>query len=806
MWRDIRHAALALKRSPIFTLSATLALGLAIGANATIFGLVDGLWFRPPGVRAPGDFVRVFSTTAESSRGTWSYPEYLALRDSVPGFAGTIARGRRGVSMAAADGRSELLLVNVVTTNFFSVLGVKAAYGRLFAPGDEPLLDAQPGVILGHAFWRRRFGGDPSIVGRTIAIGRGTPIGVVVLAVLPETFRDLDAAADRDLWLPEATWVRLTNRGEFEDRAARWFDVLARRRPGVTTNVLSAQVGGVAASLAAAHAATNAGRGAFVMSDLAYRLDAGGANALALVGLVLLVVVITCVNLANLLFARAAAQARELAMRVALGASRWRMLRYTATESALVGAAGALAGITIALWLIRLLPAILVQPPGFRSLLLFQADARVFGFTLAVSVVTTLLFGTAPGWIVARTDVAAVVKGETQLGATARADRVFRSAMVIAQIAVSLVLLCSAGLLARSFLETRRANLGITRSPVLTAWVTARNIRAPSAREAVARLEALPGVTRVAVAIRAPLSLSGGGLAQRVWVPGLVTDSGAPPEVKYTAVSANYFETIGTRIVRGRAIADEDERGEPVVVVNERFADRYFPGSDALGRSVRLGRAEGVPHRIVGIAENAVINEIGEAPEPYLYLPFWRGTYGEVTYLVATAVDASELAGPVRETLKRTDPSLTPDRVIALAQYVEYSAGTYQATAALAVALAVLGLLLTSLGVYGVIAYRTSRRTREIGIRLALGAERPGVVRLLFSEGARLGLVGIGIGLALMLAVSRLLTSLLFGVRPWDALSFGAAVGVLAVTVSLAILIPAWRATRVMPSVALRDI
>src|SRR5262245_8126341 len=485
MMRDFKHALHALKRSPVFTLSAILALGLAIGANATIFGLVDGLWFRPPGVRAPLGLVRVFSTTPAVTKGGWSYPEYAALRDSVRGFEGTVARGRRGVTMAADDGRPELLLVNVVTLNFFSVLGVDADRGRLFGPDDEAALEAQPGIVLGHAFWQRRFGSDPTIVGRTITIGRGTPTPVVVLGVLPAAFRDLDAAADRDLWIPTPTWVRLSNRRELEERGGRWFDVLARRRAGTSVSGLTAEAAAVAASLAREFPATNAGRAARVISDLDYRLEAGGVSALALFGLVLLVVLITCVNLANLLFARAAARGRELAMRVALGASRGRMLRHTVTESALLGAAGALVGITIALWLIRLLPAILVQPPGFPSLLRFQADRRVFVFTLAVTGLTTLLFGAVPGWIAARADVAGLIKGEARLARSHRLDRMIRGAMVIAQIAVSLVLLCAATLLARSFVETRRASLGISRSPVLTAWVTARNSRAPSAKAAV---------------------------------------------------------------------------------------------------------------------------------------------------------------------------------------------------------------------------------------------------------------------------------------------------------------------------------
>ncbi len=613
MWRDIRYAVQGLARTPVFTLSATLALGLAIGANATIFGLIDALWLRPPGIAEPGRLVRVFSTTPADDDGYWSYPEYLALREESTSFAGVVAKGPRGATLAAADGTPELLLVNVVSMNFFSALGITPSAGRLFAPGDEASLESQPGVVLGHAFWRRRFGADPSIVGRTIALMRGGPIAVTVLGVLPETFRDLDAAGDRDLWLPPPTWTRLTNRSEFETRDERWFQVAAVRRDGVRVAAAAADASHVAANLAGAFPESNAGRGARVVADLRYRLDNGGTNAAALLGLVLLVVIITCVNVANLLLARGAARTREIAVRVALGAGRFRLMRQLMTESVLLGALGAVAGFTIALWTIRLMPALLGAPPGLHSLTVFQIDGRVLLFTVIVTIVTTCLFGIMPSWLTVRADVATLIKGSTP-SADPRAERRFRQALVTSQIAISVVMLCGAAVMVRSFAETRRADVGVTRKPLLSAWITLETFTPATIREGLERIRRTPGVVHAAIAIRAPLSRSGGGMARPVYFPDSPPSPGEGlPRIKFNAVSAGYFETIGTRLIAGRVFTDADERpGEPVVIVSQQFERKFFPAG-ALGRRIRPGGERRPDHRIVGVVQDSLIERARRA-------------------------------------------------------------------------------------------------------------------------------------------------------------------------------------------------
>lgn len=800
MLRDLRLAARSLWRSPTFTLTATLALGLAIGANAAIFSLVDGLWFRPPGVRDPGSLVRIMSTTAETREGLWSFDEYESLRDATSSLSGVAAIGRRGALVPSPAGRPELALANVVSLDFFPMLGVEAAHGRLFGPGDAFALEGEPGVVLGHEYWRRRFGGTPSVVGTTLRLGGDVP--VTVIGVLPDSFRELDAAIDRDLWMPPQTWAAVTGGQDLRGRANRWFELVGRVAPGASAEAVRDETVAHAASLAREFPETNRDRSARVVTDRAWRLEAGGTNALALLGLVLLVVVITCVNVANLLMARTAGRRHELSMRVALGASRRALFRQLMVETVLIGAAGAAAGLLAAMWLIRLLPSLLVGPPGFRSFTIFEVDGRVLAFTLAVSLVTTVLFGLAPALTAARSDVAGLIKGS--VAARRRRASRFGGPVVVTQVAVSLVLLSAAGVLSRSFLATERADLGFDRAPMLTAWSQV-SVPVDVVREAARQLEAMPGVRDLAVAIRAPLSLSGGGQSRAVAVPE--SPVGGEPEVKMGAVSANYFDVMGVDLPAGRTFGVEEQAagGPPAVIINTTFADRFFAGRDPIGARVLVGGAAGEPHTVVGVAEDAVINQIGEAPEPYFYLPFWRSEQGEVTFLLRTDDAPEDVAPAVRRGLMDVDSSLEPRRLLTMAQYLEYSSRDYRATAALAVALGLVGLLLTALGVYGVIAHRTTRRVREIGIRVALGAPRGQVLGMVLREGARLGLLGLAIGVPAALVATRFIRSLLFGISPWDLYGLAGAIVVLALTIAAATFIPAWRASRVDPAVALRD-
>jgi predicted permease len=807
MWRDLIYAVRGLRRDPGFTLAVTLSLGLAIGANASIFGIVDGLWLRPPGVQRPGELVRVFSTSDSTRDGLWSYPEYEQLRDHTRSFTGMAIRGRRGTLLQLPDGSSELELVNIVSLNFFSVLGVSAHLGRVFGPDDAAALERAPAVVLGYAFWQRRFGSDPSIVGRTIAIGRATPIAATVIGILPQEFRELEASVDRDMWLPPQTWLLLNARAEFENRDFRWFDVVARRRPGVTVDQAAAEVSAVAHSFARDYPASNEGRNARVVSELAYRLEIGGVNALALLGLVLLVVLITCVNVANLQLSRATTRIKELGVRTALGASRARLVRQLMTENMLLGAGGATAGLLTAAWVIQLLPMIVGAPPGFRPVTVFAFDDRVLIFTLAVTIVTTVAFGLAPSWFASRPDVIAILKGDATTSTGSVGGSRLRSLLVATQVGIAVVMITATGLFARSFSQSEASPLGFARKPVLTASVFSEMSK-ETGDAVVDRVRTLPGVRDVAVARRAPLSLTGAGLTHRVQIAnGPVTPDGVP-HVKFNAVSANYFAVLGIQLREGRVFSETDQRGgEPVVVISEPFASRFFPGQAALGRTVRIGDGEGVQHRIVGIVDHVVNSAISEEREPYFYLPYWRGSYGtETTFLVEADRDAAVLAESLRSTLRGLSPRFDPRLVATLDELVRYSARAYRWTALVAAVLGGFGLLLTGIGVYGAVSLNTTRRTREIGIRLALGARRGQVLRLVLQDGVRLAALGIALGIPAAFVCAQLLSSLLFGVRPIDVVSFAGAATIVLILVLLATLVPARRAVRVPPSTALRTL
>jgi predicted permease len=802
MWRDLHHAARALAQAPTFTLTAAVTLALALGANGAIFGLVDALWFRPPGVRDPGTLVRVFATTPTERDAAWSWPEFQDIAARVSAFDDVAVRGRRGAILNAPDGSQELLLVNVVSTNFFEMLGVEPAAGRLFGAADDASLEASPSVVLGHVFWRTHFGGAPDIIGRTVRLGRGTSSTATVIGVLPATFRELEASADRDLWLPPQTWTRIGgDQGEFEQRDNRWFEMVARRRAEAPVRAAEEEVTRLSAALAVDYPSTSAGRGARVVDDLECRLERGGVGAQAMLALVFLIVLLTCANVANLLLSRMAARRQELAVRVALGASRWRLVREPLLESLLLGLLGAIGGVIVAGWLIRLLPALMPAPPGMRPMVAFQTDGRVVLFTAAAALVTTILLSLAPGWLAARADLVAVLRSAA--GASPRDGR-FKRGLVMAQLAISLVLLCVAADLARSFVAASRADLGFARKPVLALWTTFSSADHATTSEAVRQLEALPGVSGVALAIRAPLSLSGGGLARPVLVPGAPQGAaGSLPRVKFNAVSANYFEVLGTRIIRGRPFSVEEERTQAAVVISEQFARQFFAGREPIGSIIEVG---GAPHRVIGIAQDAVVSEIGEPPQAYMYLPFKHGSYGETTFLAGTGADAAAVAAAARHALRGVDRRLEPRRMVTISQYVEYAASLSRATAALSSILALVGLVLTAVGVYGMVAYRTNRRTKEIGIRIALGAMDAEVLRLVMRDGLGLAVAGIAAGLPLALGATRLVASMLVGVRAWDALAFGGAAAVVLLVAAIATLVPARRASRLDPSSALRSV
>jgi predicted permease len=806
--KDLKFGFRVLARNKIFTIVAVLSLALGIGANTAIFSLVDGLWFRPMAVPKSDQIVRIFSTTAQEREGLFSFPDYLDLTKQTSAFNGVVACGRRGVRMPRHDGTLQLLTVNVVSTNFFSVLGVRAAFGRLFTPSDEAAMWQQPVVVLGYRFWKRNFGGNPNVIGTQIELKRDKGSLFTIIGILRKDFREIDTAEDRDVWFPPQSWIRLAGQGDFQDRGFRWFDVLGRLAPNRTVRSARAQVQTIASRLATDWPAADAGRGATVISDLNYRLGQAGTNGLLLMAIVLLVVLVCSVNVANLLLARSAVRGKEIAIRLAVGADRLRLVRQLMTENFVLGMAGLAAGLLIGLGIIAMLPSLVIQPPGFEPLLQFQFDERVFVFSLGVSIVTIFLFGLAPSLRSSHVDLVPALKDETSLsmGSPQRGLRL-RHWLVIAQVSISTTLLIATGVLVHSYLNTRLEDIGIGRHNLLLAYISWSGDQGPVLyRQAIQRIRDLPGVQEVGFATRAPLSLSGEGMVQRVYFPErLNLRNEAPIEIDYNSISSNFLTVMGTALLRGRQFTEVDQaKGAPVALINARMAQVFWPGEDPINKSFRLGGPSGPEYHIVGVVQNTPINSIGEAPKPYLYLPYWRNFTQEFTMMVRTKQDPLSLHDMVRHTLISIDPRLDPLIITTENQLIRYSAARYQITAELVSALGILGLILTAVGLYGVISYGVVQRRREIGLRMALGADRPEILTLVFKEVIILGGIGMLLGLPMSIAGTHLASALLYDVSPWDISTFIGSTCLLSAVLLLAGFIPARRATRIEPMLALR--
>ncbi len=810
---DLRLAFRKLRRAPGFALTAVLTLALGLGASSAIFCLIDGLWLQPMHVPHPGQLVRIFSTTQQDPDGMFTFSEFQAVAQRTTALQSVVAIGRRGSLMPRPDGTSALLLVDVVSSNFFDKLGVRPILGRTFTANDAERLRVHPGVLLGYGFWRREYNGDPSIVGRQISLLRGKDrrSQVDVWGVLPPDFRETESNSDRDLWMPAETWADIASPGDLTSREFRWFNVLGRLAPSATVAQVNQQVAAIAQSWTTADPAINHDRGARAVSDFGFRMATAGTSGLVLFAIVGCVVLLATVNVAHLLLAHGLARRPEIALRLSLGARRWGIARQLLIENLLLCLLSFTAGLGLAAGIAALLPRLLVSEPAMLVSLGspgagFNLDSRVFLFAGALALVTMLLLALVPLSLVARPQLLPVLQAGSMLR-TAGKTPALRRAAIWLQIAISFALLVSTGALVRSFLNTRTQSIGLTRAQVLLAWTQEPD--APMRDAVVERMKALPGVARVAYAIRAPLSLSEGGIAVKALLPNH-PELRNPVEIKFNAVSPGFLDVIGTRVLRGRGLTVADSAdAPPVVVINQSMAQKYWPGRDPIGQTVRLTQAN-VDARVVGVAENAPIGQVGEIAEPYLYIAFAQyqshlSNMGEITFALETQQNAMSMAQPVRQVLIHTDPLLDPMMVTSLPELIRYSAGNYQMMAELVSALGLIGLTLTVVGLYGFLAFRVTQRRREIGIRMALGATREATARMILRDTAGMAAAGLAIGLALAIAAARLESAVLFGVRPLDAFSLAAALCILSAAVAAAAWLPARRAASIDPILALRS-
>ncbi|MGA9463035.1 MAG: ADOP family duplicated permease [Terracidiphilus sp.] len=806
---DLRFALRQLRKSPGFTLTAVLTLALGIGASSAIFCLIDGLWLHPMPVPHQGELVRVFATTAQDTEGYFDYPDFLSLQQRATAFKGLGAIGRRGSMMPRPDGTSTLLLTNVVSSNFLDLLGVRPLLGRNFAAQDAAQLRARPGVVLSYRSWQRDFGGDPHIVGKQIPLRHGKDHinQVDVWGVLPPQFREMDANSDSDLWMPAESWATVVDPAQLTSTSFRWFNMVGRLAAGATVAQANDQVVAIAAARAAANPADNRGRSARAVSDLKYRLETAGTTGLVLFAIVGGVVLLCTVNVAHLLLARALARGSEVALRLSLGATRWAVARQLLIENLLLCALGWITGLAVASALAALLPRLLVSGPAMINLNVpattFQLDWRVFLLAGLLALATMLLLALVPLRQVSHPQLVPALQSASRNAARTPA---LRRIAVGLQIGISFALLVSTGALVQSFLNTRTQSIGLTRHQLLVAFTQEPD--APMRDAVLTQLRALPGAEAAAYAIRSPLMPSEGGMATKVLLPGH-SEMHDPVEIKYNAVSPDFLNVTGTRVLRGRGfIAADDANGPPVVLVSQAMVQKFWPSQDPLGQVVRLpGFNDGkdVEARIVGVTENAPINQIGEIPEPYMYLPFRLSQMGEITFVVQTRQNAMSIAQNARQVFIHANPLLDPMFITSLPELIRSSTGDYQMMAELVSALGLIGLLLTIVGLYGFLAFRVTQRRREIGIRMALGASREATALLVLRDTLKLAAFGLGIGLIFAVLATRLERSVLFGVHPLDPVSLASAFTLLAVAALGASWLPARRAASIEPMQALRS-
>ncbi len=811
---DIRYAIRRLVRSPGFTLVAVASLALGIGANTAIFSIVNTLLIRNMPAQQPKQLVDVFT----SERGgypysTFSYPDFRDLRTSTSSvFRDVGAREAQIFTLAKADGTSEILWGELVTANLFPLLGVHATVGRTFLPEEDSTAGAHPVALISQAFWKRHFGGSPSAVGSTLRVNGQV---LTVVGVMQPGFTGQFPGLQMDLWIPFSMVASLNlHDGDYlQSRGDRSLFLTARLRPGVTVQRAQTQVSTVAARLAAAYPETNEDRSMTLLSSSKVAFNPIVDRALVPLAALLMVVVglvlaIACANLANLLLVRAASRSREIATRLAIGAGRGRLVRQLLTESVVVSLVGGLAGLALAFGLVRLITGF-TPPLPIPVHLEVQPDIRVLVFTFLLSAVTGILFGLAPALRASRPSLLPALKdgAGSDLGRARRFG--LRNALIVGQVAVSLLLLVTAGLFVRSLSAARDIDPGFDTQHLAIMSFNLSQVGYDTARTRVfyddlmQRARSLPGVRSVAMAGRMPVGLS-------IQVTSFRPE-GAPeppdgkwPEYDYTRIDPGYFETMGVPIVRGRNFTAEDGRsGHDVAIISEAAARRFWPGGAPIGK--RLRRNDKGPWlEVVGVAADTKVRTLGEKPRPYVYVPFGDHDRDFASIIVAATGDPARLLPVLRSEVQAMDPAVTPFQENTIQSQLAIMLYPAHLGAILLAAFGALALLLAVTGLYGVVSYAAARRTREVGIRMALGARPRDVTGMVVRDGAVLVAVGIVLGLGIAFAATRLLGRYLYGIGATDAVTFVTIPGILAGVALLASYLPARRAAKVDPMTALR--
>ena len=816
--QDLRYGLRQLWKSPGFTLTVVFTLALGIGANTAIFSLFNALVLRPVSAKDPASVVNVYRTVENEERfGVFSYPEYRGYREHNTVFSGLAAFTGAQVTLtgsgenSAASDSGETLQAQLVSGNYFSVLGAGASAGRMFIAEEDQTPNARAVVVLSYDLWRGRFQSDPNIVGSTLKLNS---IPYTVVGVAPRGFGGT-VSDPPDVWVPLMMLGQVRPGANLlEDREYMSLQLVGRLKPGKRREEAQAELTVLAQKFAQNGASAreknhNAGvtvtAGEFLNPQEQSDVLPLAVLVMTAVGLVLL---IACANVGNLLLAKGASRQKEIGIRLSLGASRGRLVRQLLTESMLLSLAAGVGGVLLALWIADVLLAS-VHPPGLHRVALdVRPDLRVLGFTLFLSVMTGLICGLVPALRSSKQELAAAVKDEWRAFGGRVSKSRLHGALVIAQVAVSLILLVGAGLLIRALEKAQGVSPGFEMKNVLVVSTNMqlRGYDAARAREFLRELEerlaGLPGVQSTGLARTAPLGSS--FAITRIAVEGREAAPGARPAlVNFNTVSPGYFETLKIPIVRGRGFSAQDVAQEArVAVISEALAKRYWPGEDPIGKRFNSGGASAY-REVIGVAKDARNVHLWSGDEPYLYLPVTPAEFSDMQLFVRTDHNASAVMGAIADSIRTMDSSLRVS-THRLEENLALWIWPSQLGAALAATLGFFALFLAAAGIYAVMAYAVTQRTREIGIRVALGSQNSDLLKLLLGEGMVLVGIGAAIGLLAAGGGSRLLAKFLYGLSAVDGLAFAGVSVLLTVVALLACWIPARRAMRVDPMVALR--
>ncbi len=813
--KDLRYGARMLLNNPGFTAVSVLSLALGIGINTTIFSVINAVMLRPLPVMEPDQLVEVYTSDSEGyPYSTFSYPDYRDVRAESDVFSGLIA-GELTFYHFSREDVTEMVFGEVVTGNYFDVLGIQASLGRMFRPEEDRIPGTHPVTVLGHGFWKRRFAENPGIVGETIKLNGHV---FTVIGVAPETFTGTIPLYSPDLWTPMSMQTVLGLEGPnpeaLEKRGHRSLLVKGRLRPGGTIEQAEAQLNAIMARLAEQYPETNEDRKIQLLPTKDVRIHPFIDKAATPVAVLLMVVVgmvllIACANVANMLLAKASVRRQEIAVRLAVGASRWRLLRQLLTESILLALIGGFLGLVLAYWCVNLVHVL--QPPMPISVAIdLGIDVRVLAFTLLVSLATGVFFGLAPGFQATRQDLVSSLKDESSRGGSSSRRFGLRNILVVTQVAVSLVLLIAAGLFLRSTRNAYAVNPGFETEKVALLTYNLGLLGYPDeqmaqfARQARERAASLPGVVSAAVANRIPLGFS-------IQVSGLVIEGHELPPgqdnigIDTASISPGYFEAMGIRILAGRDFNEKDTKDSVgVVIVNETMARRFWPGENPLGNRLRRGGNEERWYEVVGVCKDYKVRTVGEENRPYVHWAFDQRIRGFQSLIARTDTDPVPMLETLRRELRLIEPDLVFTDVRTMPDNLALTLFPVRVGAILLSVFGFLALGMAAVGLYGVIAFSVSRRTHELGLRMALGAASPDVLKLVVRQGMILVGVGILFGLAGATAVTWMLSSVLYGVSSVDPVTFGATSFFLAGVALLANYLPARRAARIDPMAALR--